>query len=323
MAAWEAPLWSQEQPAAPSTNNEIRVSTDEVVVPVTVTDATGEFVLDLSQQDFHVFDNGVEQTIDRWDLGGDPLAVVLVLETSTRLQEMIPVIHSLGSIFTETVMALSGEAAVVTYDSGVDVRQPFTQDHDAVEAAIAHAPFEVPQRNLYDAMDRALQMLKDEPTKWRRIMLVVGESRDQGSKAKLGSVVRDAAYANVTIYAVGPSSMLPDLIQDAGFSWAGPAIWLLQAGVNKAKNHSLEVAAAATGGVHYGAIRSATLQSALDNIGGELHAQYILSYRPTPEPSLGFHAIRVTVSRSNVMVRARPGYYLPVAANNSEDESQK
>src|ERR1700679_1541471 len=129
MAAWGAPLWSQEQPAAPSTNNEIRVSTDEVVVPVTVTDATGEFVLDLFQQDFHVFDNGVEQTIDRWDLGGDPLTVVLVLETSTRLQEMIPVIHSLGSIFTETVMALSGEAAVVTYDSGVDVRHPFPQDH--------------------------------------------------------------------------------------------------------------------------------------------------------------------------------------------------
>jgi VWFA-related protein len=310
-------------PAPPIDNNPIRVFTNEVVVPVTVTDATGEFVLDLTQQDFHVFDNGVEQKIDRWDLGGDPLAVVLVLETSSRLEEKMALIHSLGSIFTETVMALDGEAAVITYDSGVDVRQPFTQDHDAVAAAIANAPFEVPQRNLYDGMDRAVQMLKDEPPKWRRILLVVGESEDRGSKAKLGAVVRDAAHANITIYAVGPSSMLPDLIQDAGFSWAAPAIWLLQAGVNKSKNHALEVAAAATGGIHYGAIRAATLQSALDNIGGELHAQYIISYQPTPAPAPGFHAIHVTVSRPNVIVRARPGYYLAAAADGSEDQGQK
>jgi hypothetical protein len=90
---------------------------NEVIVPITVTDPSGEFVLDLSQQDFHVFEDSVEQTIDHWDLGGDPLDVVLVLETSSRLQAMIPAIHAIGSIFAERVMALNGEAAVMTYDS--------------------------------------------------------------------------------------------------------------------------------------------------------------------------------------------------------------
>jgi VWFA-related protein len=301
--------------APPSSKDQIRVVTTEVVAPVTATDPTGEFVLDLAQNDFHVFDDGVEQTIDHWDVGGDPLAVVLVLETSSRPHAMIPVIHSLASIFTETAMALDGEGAVITYDSTVEVRQPFTQDHAAVEEAIAAAKFEDPERRLYDAMDLAVQTLKAEPSKWRRIMLIVGESRDGGSKANLGEIVRDAAHANISIYAVGPSSATRDLFQYGPALWAAPAIFLLQQGINRAKNHELEVAAAATGGIHYSAVRAETLRDALDKIGGELHAQYIIGYRPNSERTPGFHSITVTVSRPNVSVRTRPGYYLATSAD--------
>lgn len=298
----------QAPPAPPK--NQIRVVTNEVVVAVTVTDPSGEFDLDLLPQDFHVFDDGVEQKIDHWDLGGDPLAVVLVLQTTDRAEAMIPAIHSLGSIFTETVMALHGEAAVITYDSTVDVRQPFTMDHDAVESAIANAEFDDPGMHLYDAMAKAVEMLKDEAPMRRRVMLVVGESRDHGSKADFGTVVRDAEHANISIYAIGPSSMTRDLLQDAPALWAAPAIFLLQQGRNRSKKHDLEVAAAATGGAQYGAVRAETLREALDNIGGELHAQYIISYRPNSQRAPGFHAIRVMVSRSGVSVRARPGYYV-------------
>lgn len=80
----------QTPPASPPANGQIRVATNEVIVPVTVTDASGEFVLDLAEKDLHVFDDGVEQTINHWDVGGDPIAIVLVLETSTRLHGMIP-----------------------------------------------------------------------------------------------------------------------------------------------------------------------------------------------------------------------------------------
>jgi VWFA-related protein len=315
-AAVAGAAWGQTpQAPARAPTKPIRVVTSEVVVPVTVTDSSGEFVLDLLPSDFHVFDDGVEQRIDRWDLGGDPLAVVLVIETSDRAGAMIPAIHSLGSIFTETVMALQGEAAVLTYDSTVDVRQPFTQDHDAVESAIAGAPFEDSSMHLYDAMATAVDMLKGEPTTRRRIMLIVGESRDDGSKANFGTVVRDAEHADITIYAIGPSSMTRDLLQDAPSPWAAPAIFLLQQGRNRSKKHDLEVAAAATGGAHYGAVRAETLREALDTIGGELHAQYIITYRPNSERGPGFHSISVMVSRSDVAVRARPGYYVAPPAN--------
>jgi VWFA-related protein len=306
--------WSQTQ-APPVSKGQIRVVTNEVIAAVTVTDPSGEFVLDLSQKDFHVFDDGAEQTINQWDLGGDPLAVVLVLETSSRANAMIPAIHGLGSIFTETVMALDGEAAIITYNSTVAVRQPFTEDHDAVEKAIASAKFADAKRKLYDAMALAVEMLKDKAPMRRRIMLIVGESRDDGSAAQLGVVVRDAQHANISIYAIGPSSMARDLLQDAPDLWAAPAIFLLQQGINKNKSHALEVAAAATGGIHYGAVRAATLGDALDKIGGELHAQYIIGYRPNSERAPGFHAIKVTVSRPGIRVRARPGYYVAQLTN--------
>jgi len=119
---------------------------------VTVLDKRGQFVLDLEQKDFRVFDNGVEQKIDHWDVGGDSLAVTLVLETSSHLEMMAPVIRSLGSIFGETVMALNGEAAVLTYDATVDLRQNFTRDHDAVERAVADLRYGAIGVNVWHAL---------------------------------------------------------------------------------------------------------------------------------------------------------------------------
>ena len=344
----EASQATEKAQSLATEQNKIRVQTNEVVAAVTVLDKHGDLVLDLAQNDFRVFDNGVEQTIDRWDLGGDPLAVALVIETSSHMRMMAPVIHSIGSIFSETVMALNGEAAVITYDSTVDVRQPFTQDHDAVARAISGVEFEAPEMRLYDATAEAVELLKAQPVHYRRVMLIVGESQDIASDAKLGLVLRDAELANMAIYAVGPSSTTADLrfgttglnsgeklppielpkplppisTHGAGqdplgrpyFDLATPAIWLVTRGTNEIKNHQLELAAAATGGVHYRAIRDRAVRSALDRIGSELHAQYVLSYRPSSEQTAGFHEIKVTVTRPDVTVRTRPGYFLASAA---------
>jgi VWFA-related protein len=343
---------SAQQTAAPQAQNKIRVYTEEVIAPVTVLDKQGAPVLDLTQKDFHVFDNGVEQTIDHWDMGGDPLAVALVIETSSHIAMMAPVIHGMGSIFTETVMALNGEAAVITYDSTVDVRQPFTHDHDDVQAAIAQVKFEVPEMRLYDAMAEGVEQLKTRPANYRRVMLIVGESQDIASDARLGLVLRDAQLANISIYAIGPSSTSADLrFGDQGLnsgdklppielpkplppiSSHGPgedkmhrpywdyvtvALWLVTRGTNEIKNHQLAVAAAATGGVHYRALKDRAVHTALDQIGSELHAQYIVSYAPLDERRDGFHEIRVTVTRPNVTVRTQLGYFV-VAPGDAAD----
>jgi VWFA-related protein len=202
---------------------------------------------------------------------------------------------------------------------------------------------------LYDAMAEAVEQLKTRPNNYRRVMLIVGESQDIASDGKLGLVLRDAQLANIAIYAVGPSSSSADLrfgekppnlgikyppgvisgptrpgamqIPGNGGSPGGTldlmpvAIWLITRGTNEIKNHQLAVAAAATGGVHYRALRDRTVRKALDQIGSELHAQYIVSYAPAPERAAGFHEIKVTVERPNVTVRTRLGYFVVAPAD--------
>jgi hypothetical protein len=134
------------------------------------------------------------------------------------------------------------------------------------------------------------------------------------------------------IYAIGPSSTsadlrygkdeppgqrpppklkLPKLPPIAGTSpFTAVGIWLLTRGTNEISNHQLEVAAASTGGIHYRALRDETIRTALDRIGGELHAQYVLGYSPNPDPYEGFNEVKVIASRADVKVRARPGYYV-------------
>jgi VWFA-related protein len=338
-------------PPAGGQEHTIKVRVKEVIVPVTVLDSKGEMILDLTKDKFHVFDSGLEQEIGQFDLGGDPLAVALVVETSSHIKSMASIIRNMGGVFTETVMALDGEAALITYDSAVEVRQTFTQDHEAIERAIHKVDFEVPQMRLYDAMAAATELLKGQPPNFRRIMLIVGESQDYSSESKLGLILRDVQLANITIYAVGPSSTAADLrygtngtsrvplpksvpptqteappraaiMHDARFDVLTPAIWLLTRGTNEIKNHQLEVAASATGGVHYRTLSSRSIQTALDKIGGEIHAQYILSFAPNADGAPGFHEIKVNVDRAKAIVRTRPGYFLDNGPDSSNPPDQ-
>jgi VWFA-related protein len=323
----------------------IKARVNEVIVPVTVLNSNGDMIFDLKKEDFHVFDNGLEQTVKQFDLGGDSLAVALVMERSSHIQMMAPAIRKMGSVFTETVMALEGRAAVITYGSTVDVPQPFTQDHDAIEHAISNVELNASEMRLYDAMSAAVDLLKAQPPNFRRVMLIVGESQDDSSESKLGLVLREVQLANISIYTVGisstaadlrygtngsvrvplPRSLPPSFTRQPERNFLGvpidvltPAIWLLSRGTNEIKNHQLEVAAASTGGAHYSALNNRTIESAIDKIGGEIHAQYILSYAPSAKGSPGFHKINVTVTRPRVIVRARPGYFIENVHDSSD-----
>jgi VWFA-related protein len=182
----------------------------------------------------------------------------------------------------------------------------------------------------------------------RRVMLVIGEAHDSGSEGTLGEVLRRAQLANITIYAVGVSGAKADLkrkpeekaplkatpdgvfgmppppgtvqtptteaqAQEAGAPLAAAvalAVWAVQHAKDKVTSHQLEIAAAATGGQHVSAWKDRTIEKVIDDIGGELHAQYTISYTPKGEVADGYHEIKVSVDRPELSVRARPGYYL-------------
>src|SRR6202011_2105945 len=141
----------------------VRVRVNLVNTPVTVSDDKGELVLDLTEKDFHVFDNGGEQQITHFDLGGDPLAVALVVETSSRIEALLPAVRRTGIVFTQTVMAQTADAAVIGYDDTVTLLQRFTSSQDTVQKTIDNLREGTSGARLYDALSRAITLLREQP----------------------------------------------------------------------------------------------------------------------------------------------------------------
>ncbi len=322
----------------------IRVNVALVRAPVVVTDDKGEPVLDLQQKDFHIFDDGVQQTIEAFDLGGEKVSAVLVFETSSRIAPLLPTVQKSAIVFTQTVVGPTGTAAVVSYDDSVNTLLPFSTDNDKIEKTIADLKPGNSGARLYDALAAAVAMLRGRPSGDRRAIIVVGEARDSGSEAKLGRVLRDAQLENVVIYSVGLSTTAASLREPPAQSgppqatppgtFGGPSFpgqaqtptsqqqyggnidlmglaeWAVRNATAVVKERPLEVAAAATGGTFDSTFKERNIDKAIDAIGGELNSQYILSYRPTGADTTGYHQIRVSVDRPGVKVRTRPGYFL-------------
>ena len=335
----------EKPPTAEEAKRTIHVRVNEVTAPVTVRNANGEMLLDIPKESFHIFDNGVEQKIEHFDLGASSLSIVLVVETSSHIDPMFPSVKRMGIVFTETVMAQTSEVAVVGYDDDVSLLKKFTTDPDRIGEVINNLTTGNSGSHLYDAMARGISLLEKRPPVQRRIMVVLGEAQDTGSENRLGEVLRSAQLANVTIYAIGLSTAMADLrapppppdtpnyppgtfpvpvppgkaptpaneaaAQDPGINYTAIAIWLIKTGKNAIGPNSLAIASKATGGMFLNAKRDRTIQKAVDEIGGEIHAQYSLGYRPPPNVESGYHEIKVTVDREGVSVRTRPGYYLP------------
>src|SRR6202011_4094813 len=113
---------------------------------------------DLDAKNFMVTDNGVRQKITHFDLGGDPLSVVILMETSSRIDSIFPEMRKTGILFTQTVLGPSGEAAVVGFNDSADKLQDFTADGDTIEKTISGMKEGTWGSRLYDAMAVGVEM---------------------------------------------------------------------------------------------------------------------------------------------------------------------
>jgi VWFA-related protein len=320
-----------------------------VNTPVTVRDSKGQMVHTLDAKDFRVTDNGIEQKIAHFDMGGDPISVVILVETSSRVAPLLPQVRKSGILLTQTVMGSSGQAAIVGFNDSVDKLQDFTSDQDRIENTFAHLQAGTSGSKLYDAMSVGVEMLSGQPQPSadnpgrRRVMLILSEANDSGSDTRFGAVLRQAQLSNVTIYSVGLSTTRSELQAPAKDNTPHPTppgvfglppqpgtvqtpttedarygsgdltqaiIWAVQHVKDKMTGNPLELAAAGTGGAHFVTFKNRSIENAIDEIGGELHSQYSVSYAPTGTGNTGYHEIKITVAKNGLKVRARPGYYL-------------
>jgi VWFA-related protein len=332
----------------------LKVQVALVNTPVTVRNSRGDMVHNLEAESFKITDNGVPQQISHFDLGGDPISMVILIETSSRIEPLLPAMSKTGIVFTQTVMGPTGEAAIVGFNDSVDKLQDFTTNSDLIENTIAHLAEGTSGSRLYDAMAVGVEMLSSRPQATadkpgrRRVLMILSEATDDGSEVKLGEVLRKAQLSNVTIYSVGLSTTRADLQakpRDTRPQMTPPgtfplppvpgtvqtptseenrygnidlmalAVWAVKNIHDQVMDHALEVAATATGGEHLATFKDRSIQKAIDEIGGELHSQYTISYTPTGSDASGYHEIKVNVvgkDTKNLKVRSRPGYYLAV-----------
>jgi VWFA-related protein len=330
----------------------IGVSVELVSTPVTVRDSKGQMVDTLDAKSFRVSDNGVQQQILHFDMGGDPLSLVVLAETSSRVEVFLPQVRKAGIVVTTTVMGNTGEAAVIGFNDSVDKLQEFTANQDQIESTFDHLKAGTSGAKLYDAMALGIEMLSGQPQPTadkpgrRRVMLILAEATDVGSDMQFGAVLRQAQLTNVTIYSVGLSTTraelqaaprnttpqitppgtfgappMPGTVQtpetDAARYGSGDlmqaVVWAVQHVKDKIKGNPLEIAAAGTGGEHLATFKDRSIEKAIDEIGGELHSQYSLTYAPVGTNSDGYHEIKIGINTKGSggwKVRSRPGYYV-------------
>src|SRR3954465_3661095 len=108
---------------------------DMVPLAVTVTDPSGQYVRGLTEHDFAVFENGVQQSLSFFASESVPVDVALVLDVSNSMAGDMSRVREAANGLIRLLRPLD-RAAVVTVRTSVGMPQPFTPEHERVTAAI-------------------------------------------------------------------------------------------------------------------------------------------------------------------------------------------
>ena len=328
------------------------VTTNFVQVPVTVKDGTGRLVTGLGPTDFTVYEDGVPQQLRL--LTSDPLelsaAVVLDTDlpsnTMKKVNETLPALIGAFSQFDEVALYRYGHTVQqVTNFSGADnvstaslnkIKRPGREGgppmvgggpfshpgptingHEASPGQIDTPSAPPPVSESYvlnDAILRAAQDLAKRDRTRRRIIFVISDGRELGSKASYDEVRKLLLSQNIQVFALGvDTAAIPiydrvNRIRFPGFGYG----------------NILPKYASDTGGETFAAFDRGTIEEAYSRITDRARNQYTLGYTTRATASSGYRNIEVRVHRANLTVIAKQGYYpLPPQQSSAPVQQQK
>ena len=201
-------LLAQQEKQPPTT---IRTTVENVLAPVTVFDRNNNYVHGLTPDQFRIYDNGKEQNIHQVEVTYTPISLVMAIQANARADKILPQVNKIGTMLKPIMLGDQGEAAVVAFDSRVRTLQDFTPDADKITKAIKSIYAGSLSSRLVDAVEESVRMLKTRNKDRRRILLVIGESRDYGSEARGRETLIELQLANITAYWVDMSHLLGTL----------------------------------------------------------------------------------------------------------------
>src|SRR6266852_8094141 len=260
----------------------IHVDVPVVTVPVLVTTKDGQFISNLKKENFHVFEDGTQQTIHDFKIEEAPITVVLLVEfASTNYPLVIDALRA-SYAFAGTLKK-DDWVAVISYDMKPDILVDFTQDKNAINQALNG--LRIPGFSetwefsaLYDTLDRL------ERVEGHKYVILVSTGIDTGLKLTLDQIIKKVKSTHdTTIYPISIGWLLRQMCETRGCT--GYSHGMASLGIGSIDwlqaDNELQTFARLTGGRFYQPRFAGDMVDAFKDIGEDIRHQYTLVYHPT------------------------------------------
>jgi VWFA-related protein len=322
-------------PADASQPGAIRVGVSLVQVGANVVAADGNSVRDLSQKDFRVFEDGVEQKISYFDASTEPAHVALILDSSPSvLPDSVGIKQAARELADN--LAAQDEIAIAEFSAHTYLLAGFTRDRGALERAIASIDVrtlfgDVGGSNIYEAVYLAAREVFPDTT-GRKAIVLLTDGQDSGLGLNLDAasmepragaeanrltfedVVRALAAQGIEVQVISTQNRPPGMTE----------AWLAdhsKSTLVSSDSRDLRIPAYTVflaelvrrvGGQLYFLREQGTLSEIYRRIGENLRAQYTLGFYPVWGSRPGWHQLRVEVlNHPGARVVHRVAYYVP------------
>ena len=274
-----------------------RANVDLVSLNVTITNSDHSYVSDLTQSDFTVLENGVPQPIRYFTKTRVPLSMVLLLDTSDSMKDVLPIAQEAAIGFVRQVTDVD-VASIVDFETRVEISQELTGDIGALERAI-RGTRAGGATSLYNALDMAIQELSKlspgdgRAIPRRRVIILLSDGEDTSSVVTFDEVLDRALRSDTIIYGVGLGLNRQPTSRPDG-----------QSGERIVRRLAQQ-----TGGRAFFTDEAKDLAGFYGRISDELANQYLLAYESTAPHDGKWRRLDVRVGRPNSTARTRAGYF--------------
>lgn len=309
-AALAPPLAAQQQktPAQEIGDEEVvRVSTTLVTVPVSVLDRNGKFVPNLRREDFHVYENGVEQEIAHFESAESPFTVALVLDKSDSTTVKFDDIKRAAIAFLDQLHP-DDRVMLVAFDKNVRVEVELTSDRGVLRTAIERLK-SGGGTALYSAVALTVGH-RFVHVRGRKAIVLFTDGVDTGSYgATYETTLNAVEELDALVYAIQY-----DTYDDARIFKDASGVLVTASGdtldvAYKRANRYLSLLTSKTGGDFFRAASPKNLSREFARVAQQLRQQYSLGFYPKrPPQGAQKRSLRVRTSVKDVSVRARKSY---------------
>ncbi len=273
-----------------------RAETELVNVGVTVTDRRGNFLSDLTAEDFEIIEDDKKQAIKyfaRGDGGEAPeMHVGLLFDTSGSMAEDIRLARSAAIRFLNT-LSDAKDMTIVDFDTEVRVAKYGQQDFPRmVERIRSRKPDGMTA--MYDALGVYLHGASED--RGRKILVLFTDGGDTRSTIRFGDVMTLIRASDVTVYAVGFLENQPS-------------------GAKSEQRLRLSQIATESGGEAFFPYSMKQIEEAYDKVLSQIRAQYSIGYVSTNTAADGrWRKVEIKIRRPDVKdlrIQTRKGYFAP------------